>query len=213
VAIALAGAPIDDLSPHLALAVGVSACVERILEHSNHVAVSTGVRSRPPASCRRMAAEVDFVGPQRHQRLSRVPSSRKRAKISRTTCRSRSLDRSQDNLAMPDVADRHADAQLTTSRFGTGGASMRARSTPSSNSLMLPSCRAAADRLDDRDHIPRPYRSPAPRPAHTAQAVVPIAAIASQPGGTEAQHGPDLAGAQPCYKPLEAGLRHHPAGE
>jgi hypothetical protein len=42
--------------------------------------------------------------------------------------------------------------------------------------------------------------------------VMPVAAVASEPGGIEAQHGPDLPGTKPCHQPLEAGPRHHPAG-
>src|ERR671919_2121717 len=41
---------------------------------------------------------------------------------------------------------------------------------------------------------------------------MPVAAVAGEPGGVEAQYGPDLAGTEPCHQPLEAGPRHHPAG-
>ena len=41
---------------------------------------------------------------------------------------------------------------------------------------------------------------------------MPVAAVAGASRGVEAQHGADLAGAQPCHEPLEAGPRHHPAG-
>ena len=42
--------------------------------------------------------------------------------------------------------------------------------------------------------------------------VMPVAAVAGEPGGVAAQHGTDLAGTEPCHQPLEAGPRHHPAG-
>src|SRR5215831_7796662 len=41
---------------------------------------------------------------------------------------------------------------------------------------------------------------------------MPVASIAGEPRGVEAQHRPDLAGAQPCYEPLKAWSRHHPTG-
>src|SRR5262249_35915795 len=74
VAVALAGASIDDLSALLTFAVGVSASVERVLEHSNHVAVP----DRRPLEGDQLLAigwprEVDLVGSQRQQHLSRAP--------------------------------------------------------------------------------------------------------------------------------------------
>ena len=42
--------------------------------------------------------------------------------------------------------------------------------------------------------------------------VMPVAAVAGETGGVEAQHGPDLPGTEPRHQPLEAGPRHHPAG-
>src|ERR1700675_455080 len=42
--------------------------------------------------------------------------------------------------------------------------------------------------------------------------MMPVAAIAGQPRGVEAQHSPDLPCPQPCNEPLEARPPHHPAG-
>src|SRR5690242_19758905 len=42
--------------------------------------------------------------------------------------------------------------------------------------------------------------------------MVPVAAITSEPGGVEAQHGANLSGTQPCNQSFEAGPRHHPTG-
>ena len=41
---------------------------------------------------------------------------------------------------------------------------------------------------------------------------MPIAAVAGEPRGVEAQDGADLAGAQPCDQAVEAGPRHRSAG-
>ena len=41
---------------------------------------------------------------------------------------------------------------------------------------------------------------------------MPVAPVAGEPGGVEAQHGSDFSGAQPCHEPLKARPGHHPAG-
>ena len=41
---------------------------------------------------------------------------------------------------------------------------------------------------------------------------MPVAAVAGEPGGVEAQHGAHHSAAQPRHEPLKAGAGHHPAG-
>ena len=90
---------------------------------------------------------------------------------------------------------------------------MRARSTPSSNSLMLPFM---------------PSSKPIVRPAGIIDAVeidhagldqaaeleqmMPVATVPGETGSVEAQHGSHFAGAKPRDEPLEPGPGHRPAG-
>ena len=119
----------------------------------------------------------------------------------------------ETDLAMPDVADRHADAQLAAPRLGAGG---------------VEHAGAQHAELELADAALHAEQQPIVRPAGVVDAVqvdhprldqaaeleqvMPVAAVAGEPGGVEAQHGADLAGAEPCHQPLEAGPRHHPAG-
>jgi hypothetical protein len=41
---------------------------------------------------------------------------------------------------------------------------------------------------------------------------MPVTSVAGEPGGVQAQNGPDLPSAQPSHEPLEAGPCNHPAG-
>ena len=41
---------------------------------------------------------------------------------------------------------------------------------------------------------------------------MPVAAVAGEPGGVEAQHGADLSSAQPRYEALKTGTGHRTAG-
>ncbi len=123
VPIALAGASIDDLSALLTFAVGVGASVEWVLEHSNHVAVP----DRRPLEGDQLLAigwsrEVDLVGPQRQQRLSRAHQFAEASEDQAYDFLEPQVRiEAETDLAMPDVADRHADAQLAAPRFGAGG--------------------------------------------------------------------------------------------
>src|SRR5438067_1293587 len=80
--------------------------------------------------------------------------------------------------------------------------------------IMSPSrsCRAAADRsagkVVDAIQVDHPRLNQA---AQLKQAM-PVAPVASKPGGVEAQNGPDLPGAQPCHEPPEAWPCNHSAG-
>ena len=114
---------------------------------------------------------------------------------------------------MPDVADRHADAQLAAARLGAGG---------------VEHAGAQHAELELADAALHAEQQPIVRPAGVVDAVqvdhprldqaaqleqvMPVAAVAGEPGGVEAQHSADLAGAEPRHEPLEAGPRHHAAG-
>ena len=113
---------------------------------------------------------------------------------------------------MPDVADRHADAQLAAPRLGAGG---------------IEHAGAQHAELELADAALHAEQQPIVRPAGIVDAVevddarldqaaqleqvMPVAPVAGEPGGVEAQHGPDLAGAEPGDEPLEAGPGDHAA--
>ena len=119
----------------------------------------------------------------------------------------------ETDLAMPDVADRHADAQLAAACLGAGGVEHArtehaelelADSTlhAEQQSIVRPAGIVDAVQVDD---------SRLDQAAELEQ-MMPVAAVAGQPGGVEAQHRADFPGAQRCDQPLEARPRHHPAG-
>src|SRR6266403_856571 len=119
----------------------------------------------------------------------------------------------QTDLAMPDVANRHADAQLTAPCLGAGGvehagtqhaeleladAALHAEKQPSIRSARVVNpIQVDHSRLDQAAEL---------------EQMVPVAAVAGEPGGVEAQYGANLSGTEPRNQPLEAGPRHHPAG-
>ena len=102
----------------------------------------------------------------------------------------------ETNLAMPDVADRHADAQHAGARFGAGSVE-HARTQHAQFKL--------ADRAlhAEQKSIIRPARivdaiqvdDARLHQAAELQQVMPIAAVARQPGSIEAQHCSDFPGA------------------
>jgi hypothetical protein len=117
-------------------------------------------------------------------------------------------------LAMPHIADRHADAQLTAPRFGAGGVE---HAGTQHTELEL----ADAALHAEQQPVVRPAGVIDPvqidharlhQPAELEQ-VMPVAAVAGDPGGIEAQHGPDLALTQPGDQPLEAGRATVPLAE
>ena len=115
---------------------------------------------------------------------------------------------------MPDVADRHAMPQLAPARLGAGGiehagaqhaeleladAALHAQQQP----IVRPTGVVDAVEVDD---------ARLDQPAQLEQ-VMPVAAVAGEPRGIEAQHGADLAGAEPRDQPLEAGRATVPLAE
>src|SRR6516225_2927755 len=89
--------------------------------------------------------------------------------------------------------------------------SMRARSTPSSNSLMLPfmpsSSRSFGGVIDavQVDHASL-------NQAAQLKQMVPVASIAREPGRVEAQHSADFSATKPRNQPFEARPCHQAAG-
>ena len=121
--------------------------------------------------------------------------------------------KAETDLAMPDVADRHADPQLAAPGFGAGGiehaglqhaefeladAALHAEQQP----VVRPA--RVVDSIEINDLGPD-------QPAELQQ-VTPIATVAGEPGRVKAQHGADLAGAQPRDEPFEPWSRRRTAG-
>ena len=119
----------------------------------------------------------------------------------------------ETDLAMPDVADRHADAQFAAPRFGAGGVE-HARAQHAEFELADAALHAEQQPIVRPAGIVDPVQVDHPRLDQAAELeqMMPVAAVAGEPGGVEAQHGPDFSGAKPCHQPLEAGPRHHSAG-
>ena len=214
VAVALARATIHDRRALLAFAVDVSPCVEGVRQHGDHVAVAD---RRPLERGHPLAVggawEVEPVGRQRQQHL---PGAAQLAEP-----REDQPDRllkpqigieAEAYLAMPDVADRHDDAQLAPTRLGAGGIEHAGAQHPE---------------LELADAALHAQEQPVVRPAGVVHAikvdhprldepaelqqVMPVTPIAGEPRGVQAQHGPDLAGAEPRHQPLEARPRDHAA--
>src|SRR5215469_7219080 len=119
----------------------------------------------------------------------------------------------EPDLAMPDIADRHADPQLAAARLGAGGIE---HAGPQHTQLEF----ADAALHTEQQPVVRPAGIVNPievdhprvdQPAQFEQ-VMPIAPVAREPRGVEAQHGADLSGAQPGDEPVEAGARRRAAG-
>src|SRR3954469_17587184 len=122
-AAALAGAALDDLDPRLAFAVGVGPRVEGALQNRDDVAVTD---RRPIERDQRLAfrrsGKVDLIG--RHREMHAASAAELTKSVE--DLMDGFLDaqiriEAEAETAMPDVSDRHADAQLATLCLGPGG--------------------------------------------------------------------------------------------
>src|SRR5437868_12423394 len=114
---------------------------------------------------------------------------------------------------MPDVANRHADAQLTAPRLGAGGVE-HAGTQHAELELADAALHAEKKPIIRSTGVVHPIQVDHSRLDQAAEfeQMVPVAAITSKPGGVEAQHSANLSGTQPCNQSFEAGPRHHPSG-
>jgi hypothetical protein len=214
-AVALAGTSVDDLGALLAFAVGVDARIERVLEHGDDIAVA----DRCPLKADQLLAvgrprEVDSLGEHRQQNL---PCAAQLAEAGEDQP-DHLLDpqvgiEAKTDLTMPEVADRHADPELTAPRLGAGG-------------IEHPSTEHAEFELADaalhaeQQSIVRPAGVVDPvkidhsrlDQAAELEQVMPLTPVAGEPGSVEAQDRSHLSGTEPCHQPLEARPRHHSAG-
>src|SRR5260370_25257421 len=114
---------------------------------------------------------------------------------------------------MPDVANRHADAQLTAPRLGAGGVE-HAGTQHAELELADAALHTEKKPIIRSAGVVNPIQVDHSRLYQAAEfeQMMPVAAVTSEPGGVEAQHSANLSGTQPCNRPLEAGPRHHPTG-
>src|SRR5437660_8465898 len=114
---------------------------------------------------------------------------------------------------MPDVANRHADAQLTAPRLGAGGVK-HAGTQHAELKLADAALHAEKKPIIGSAGVVNPIQVDHSRLDQAAEfeQMVPVAAVTGQPGGVEAQHSANLSGTKPCHQPFEARPRHHPAG-
>src|SRR5689334_14559258 len=123
VAVALARATVHDRGALLAFAVDVRPRVEGVLQHGDHVAVAD---RRPLEGGHSLAVRGTWeVEPVSRQRQQHLPGAAQLAEA-REDQPDRLLEpqvgiEAEPCLAMPDVADRHADAQLAPTCLGAGG--------------------------------------------------------------------------------------------
>jgi hypothetical protein len=95
----------------------------------------------------------------------------------------------ETDLAMPDVADRHADAQLAAARLGAGGVE-HARTEHAEFELADGALHAEQESIVRPAGIVDAVQVDCARidqPAELEE-MMPVAAVAGQPGGVEAQH-------------------------
>src|SRR3954453_15392641 len=210
VPVALAGAAVDDRGALLAFAVDVRPRVEGVLQHGDHVAVP----DRPPVEGGQPLAvgrsrEVDPVRRHRQQDLARAAQLAEPGEDQADRFPHAQVGiEAQTGLAVPRVADRHADAQLAAPRLGARGVEHAGAQHPELE-LADAALHAQEEPVVRVAGVVDPVEVDHPRLDQPAQLeeVVPVAPVAREPGRLEAQHGPDLAGAEPRHQPLEAGPR------
>src|SRR5258707_11101762 len=105
---------------------------------------------------------------------------------------------------MPDVANRHADAQLTAPRLGAGGVE---HAGPQHAELELADAALHAEKkpIIGSSGVVNPIQVDHSRLDQAAdfEQMMPVAAVTGEPGGVEAQHTAHLSGTQPFYHPFE----------
>src|SRR3984893_58355 len=114
---------------------------------------------------------------------------------------------------MPDVADRHADAQLTAPRLGAGRVE-HAGTQHAQLELADAALHAEKKPIIGSAGVVNPIQVDHSRfdQAAEVEQMVPVAAVTGEPRGVEAQHGANLSGTEPCHQTFETGPCHHMSG-
>ena len=215
VAVALPRTSIDDLGALLAFAVGVSPGIKRVLEHGDDIAVADRrpVKADQPLAIGR-PREVDLLTQHQQKNLPRAAQLAEAGEDQPDHFLDPKVGiKAETDLAMPDIADGHANTQFAAARLGASGVE-HARTQHAEFELTDGALHAEQEPIVRPAGIIDPVQIDYSRLDQAAelQKMMPVAAVAGEPGGVDAQHGPDVPGAQPGHQPLKAGPRHHPTG-
>ena len=214
VAVGLARSPLDHDHPLLAFAVDVGAGIKRVLQDRDHVAIADRrplEAGHPPAV--RRPRERDAVGGERQQRLARAAQLAEALEDQPYRLLETQVGvEAEAMLTVPEVADRHADAELAALRLGARRIEHPRAQDPKFEfaDAALHAEQEAVVRSTRVVHAVEVYHSGLDEAAEFQQ-VMPVATVAGETGRIEAEHRADLAGTERRHQPLEARARHHPA--
>ena len=213
-AVGLARSSVDHRYPLLAFAIDVSARVEGVLQKPDHIAVAD---RRPVEGCQPLAVggpwKEQTVGHQRQMRLACAaelaePFEHPSDRLLQANVRIEA----EPDLAMPDIADRHADPQLAPAGLRPGGVE-HARADHAELELADAALHAKQQTIVRAAGIIDAVEVDDPRLDQAAQLeqVMPVPAVAGQARCVEAQHSANLARAERSDELLEAGPGDHAA--
>ena len=159
------GTSIDDINPLGRFAIGVSACIEGVLQHPDHVSIPYGLPFNPDQPDPvRGTGEVNAGGHQAKICLARAAKIAEPGEISLTTSwtrrsGSKPMPRSRSQMKPTGTGTRSSPRRAFASRASC----MRRRRMPSSNSLMPPFMPRSRRHSGGWGHRCHPDRSPWPR--------------------------------------------------
>src|SRR4051812_11876163 len=206
VAVAPARVAIDERGALLAFPVGVGTGVERVFEYTDDVAVADGTPFEARASLAiRRARKVQVFALQLQQDLARAAEFAEPGKDHpHGLLHAQVRVEAKPGLPVPGVAKRDADAQFAAPRFGTGGIK---HAGPEDAELELADAAFHAEQqpVIGTARIVDPVVVDDPRldqPTELEQ-VVPVAPVAGEARGVEAEHRPHLSRTEPGDEALE----------
>jgi hypothetical protein len=120
--------------------------------------------------------------------------------------------KTQTNLTMPDVANRHGDAQLASSRLGARGIK-HPRAQDAQLELANAALHAQKQPIVGTTRIIDAIEIDDARLNEAAEfkQVMPIAAVSGEAGGVKTQNSPDISGTEPRDQLLKTRAGHGPA--
>jgi hypothetical protein len=199
--------PFDDRGTPLAFPVHVNASVKRVLQSGDDVAVADWHPGEVGhAACVGGPWEVDLVSRHRQQHLTRAAQLAEASEDQLDHFLEADVRiEAKARFAMPNVAERNRQAQLAPARLRSHGIE---HPSPQDAELELADAalHAQEQAIVRATGIVHPVEINHPRfdqPAQFKQ-MMPVAAISSEPGCVEAQHGADLARTQPGNQAIEA---------
>src|SRR3982751_1278644 len=193
--------------------------VEGVLQNRDDVAVADWRPiERDQLLAVRRSGKVDLIG--RHRKMHAAMHAASAAELTKSLedLTDGFLDaqiriEAEAEIAMPDVSDRHADAPLAPPCLGPSGLKH-----PGAQNAELELADAALHAQEQT--VVRATRVVDPLDVNDAcfdepaqfEQVMPVASIARESRGIQAQHSSNVPGAQGRHEPLEAWSDHHAAG-